>query len=121
MIHIVMYRTPAEKAKGLQHMAPIPPETLFVFPNTPGGQQFHSRNVMETFDICFVDARGEVLECATIVPPRETILTHPETFVVLEAKGGELRRMGIQPGKVVNLVALMEGDTLEDDDDEQST
>jgi uncharacterized membrane protein (UPF0127 family) len=105
-ISIKMLVTPEEKAKGLQHMYPIPSHTLFVFPDVPAGTEFHSRNVREPFDIAFLSFRGEVLDMVTMEPPKATIVAPPKSHLVIEAKEGELSRLGFQPGVVKNVTKL---------------
>lgn len=102
----MVFRTPEEKAMGLQHRPYIENDFLFVFPDTREGGWFHSRNVPEPFDIAFTDADGTVIELWRVMPPEEMVQCPPGTAVALEAKAGNMARWGIVPGNRVNLQAF---------------
>lgn len=90
MINVVLLKGDREKHIGLMGMRPIPPKTLFVFPNVKPGTYFHSRGVYEPFDIAFLDSVGEPIEITEIVPPDGLIAAPPGTCTVVEAKAGTL-------------------------------
>lgn len=106
-LNVVVFSTPEEKAKGLQHMEKIPAATLFVFPDTPPGTVFHSQNVAEPFDVAFVSLSGEVLEVVTLVPPRAVVVAPAETATAIEAQEGFFEKLKIEPGRRFNMVALL--------------
>lgn len=113
-ITVITFDTVQKRAKGLQHMFPIPPATLFVFPDMRAGMQFHSQNVREPFDIAFLSARGEVLDVVTVVPPRAIRTAPPGTFVVVEAAEGELLRLGFEQGRIKNLHKILPPATVDE-------
>jgi len=106
-ISITVFSLPEEKAKGLQFMKPVPPRHLFVFSDIAPGTMFHTRNVTEPIDIMFVSLGGEVLDMVTIVPPRGTIQAPPGTGLAVEAKEGELSRLGMDSGRNVKVSMLL--------------
>lgn len=94
-MRVVVFQTPAEKAQGLIGMKPIPPETLFVFPNMTGGGQFHSQGVLESFEIHFFDREWKPLVWSYVVkPPNGLVRTPLSTKTVIEAKIGTLDAIG---------------------------
>jgi uncharacterized membrane protein (UPF0127 family) len=97
----LVFRTPGEKAMGLQHRPYIENDFLFVFPNVEEGDWFHSQNVPEPFDIAFADKRGLILELWRITPPEEVVECPPGTAVAYEAKAGNMARWGIVPGRKI--------------------
>lgn len=104
---IVLFGTPEARAKGLQHMKPIPPATLFVFPEVAPGTFFHSRNVLEDFDLSFLTARGEVIDTWTMEPPRAVVQAPEHASLAVEAGSGVLCRLGFDVGRTINLSALL--------------
>lgn len=94
-MRFIVFRTREEQVVGLQHMKPIPDETIFIFPGIPPGVEFHSRNVQEPFDIAFLDSKYSVLKKATITPQKETIVSPEGTALVIETREGLLARHGV--------------------------
>jgi uncharacterized membrane protein (UPF0127 family) len=105
-MRIMVFRTPEERAMGLQHRPYIENDMLFAFPGVDSGDWFHSQNVPEPFDIAFTDADGYVIELWRVVPPEEMVPCPPGTAVALEAKAGNMARWGIVPGRKVNVDAF---------------
>jgi uncharacterized membrane protein (UPF0127 family) len=97
-LQVVVFETPQERANGLQHRPVIQDDTLFVFPATPQGSVFHSRNVAEPFEIAFLSSRLVVLSVHRVTPPVQTVVAPPESSMALEAKVGVLPRWGFMPG-----------------------
>ncbi len=97
-LQVVVFDTPEERTKGLQHRWPIEDDTLFVFPDTPEGVLFHSRNVREPFDIAFLSAKLVVLAVYRVTPEAQTITAPRESSMAIEAKAGVLPRWGFMPG-----------------------
>jgi uncharacterized membrane protein (UPF0127 family) len=93
-MRIVVWRTPAEQARGLQGR-PIEPDTLFVFPGVRAGGIFHSRNVLEPFDIGFLRADYSLIGYRTMSPERDVAVLPPGTACVIEAKAGMLQRLTV--------------------------
>lgn len=91
MIRVVLLKSGPERAIGLIGMRPIPPGTLFVFPDVAPGTIFHSRGVLEPFDIAFLDEDGRPILITEIIPPDGLIAAPPGTRTVVEAKRGTLR------------------------------
>jgi len=125
-ISIVNYATPAEKAKGLQHMPVIPSATLFVFSDILPGTTIHSKNVREPFDLAFLSATGEVLDLVTIVPQKAVRIAPPRSYFAVEAKEGELSRLGFEVGRMKRLDMLLPpmarpADLRGDEDQEETT
>jgi uncharacterized membrane protein (UPF0127 family) len=106
-VTIINLDTPEARAKGLQHMSYIAPETIWVFPSIAPGIVFHSRNVAEPFDIAFLDASGLVLEVHTVEPTRGTVQAPERTAMALETKEGEMSAMGIDLDRKLNMTALL--------------
>lgn len=98
--------TPGKKAKGLQHMKPIPEKTVWSFLDVREGQVFHSQNVMEPFEIAFLDEVGRVLSLDTIVPQKAIIAAPKGAAMAVESKDGELTRIGLEVGRKVNVDLL---------------
>lgn len=109
-LNVIVFSTDEQKAQGLQGMKELPERTLYVFPGMNGGAVFHSRNVVEPFDISFLDGNGEVLERTTMVPPRATMACPDGTLVVVESKENELENLGFDIGRRVNLEKLLGAD-----------
>jgi len=104
---IINLDTPEARAKGLQHMSYIAPETIWVFRDIKPGVIFHSRNVPEPFDIAFLDAGGKVLSVHSVEPPRGTVQAPERTAMALETKEGEMSAMGIDLDRKINMVTLL--------------
>lgn len=83
----VWFRTPAEKAKGLIGMDPIPEDTLFVFDPVYEGVTFHSNGVLYPFFIAFLDEDLEVLDIFEVMPPHGTAKAPPGTVMAVEWVG----------------------------------
>lgn len=98
--------TAYKKAKGLQHMKPIPEKTIWSFLDVQEGQIFHSQNVMEPFEIAFLDDAGNVLSLDTIVPQKAIIAAPKGAAMAVESKDGELSRIGFEAGRKVNVDLL---------------
>lgn len=98
MINVVLLKGQREKTLGLIGMSPIPSDTYFVFPNVRPGTYFHSRGVLEPFDIAFLDGTGRPIQITEIVPPDGLIAAPPGTVTVVEAKSGSLRGFRGMPG-----------------------
>jgi hypothetical protein len=62
MIRVVLLKRRKEKERGLIGMSPIPDDTYFVFQDVRPGTYFHSRGVLEPFDIAFLDRMGRPIE-----------------------------------------------------------
>lgn len=90
MINVVLLKGQREKETGLIGMSPIPDDTYFVFPHVRPGTYFHSRGVLEPFDIAFLDGTGRPILVAQVVPPDGLIAAPPGTATVIEAKAGTL-------------------------------
>lgn len=103
---IIPLDTPGKKAKGLQHMKPIPEKTLWSFPDIREGQVFHSQNVLEPFDIAFIDGDGKILLVETIIPQKAVIAAPKGAAIAIEAKEGELARIGFAEGNRINTAVL---------------
>lgn len=106
---VINLRTPEEKAKGLQGMSYIAPETIWVFHNIAPGVVFHSRNVPEPFDIAFLDAAGIVLAVHSVEPPRGVVQAPERTAMAIESKEGEMVALGIDLSRKLNMVTLLGG------------
>jgi hypothetical protein len=91
MINVVLLNGLREKSIGLIGMSPIPPDTFFVFNNVKPGQVFHSRGVLEPFDIAFLNEVGDPISINEIVPPDGLIAAPLGTCTAVEAKAGYLR------------------------------
>lgn len=103
---VVVFQTPAEKARGLQWRPVIEPNALFVFPEVGPGDVFHSQNVPEPFDIAFLDAGGRVLK-RTLVKPPDGLVEAPEgTASALEAKAGRMEGWGMMEGAYTSFSLL---------------
>jgi hypothetical protein len=88
-MNIKVLRTADEKRQGLQHLAAIPADTVYVFVG-PLGSQFHSRNVPEPFDILFLSPTLNMLGRALVTPPDGVIAVPMGAAYALEAKPGVL-------------------------------
>lgn len=104
-MRVVVFNTPEEKAMGLQYQYPIPPNTLFVFPDIPPGAVFHSRNVREPFDLAFLSYDNTVLYASTIKPEDEIAVAPAGTWTAVEARAGWLGNWRFIQGYRVSLPA----------------
>lgn len=84
----IVLRSLEEQAQGLIGMKPIPADTFFVFPNVRPGTIFHSRGVLESFDIAFIDAWGRTIFTKTIMPPHEVVTVPQGAVTAVEARAG---------------------------------
>ena len=107
MMQIMVFRTPKERAMGLQHRPFIENDFLFVFPGVEGGDWFHSQNVPEPFEIAFADRKNIVIEVWHVSPPDGMVECPPRTAVAYEAKAGNMARWGILPGRKVAIPQLL--------------
>jgi uncharacterized membrane protein (UPF0127 family) len=87
-MRIIELHSLKDKARGLIGMNPIPDDTAFVFSHVLPGQVFHSRGVLEPFEIQFRGKDGRVLSRSTITPPHGTATAPPGTDHVVETKLG---------------------------------
>lgn len=100
MIDIVLFKGPREQAKGLIGMSPIPDKTFFVFPGVRAGTLFHSRGVLEPFDIAFANRDGKILKFKRVIPPHGTAVAPPGTDRVVETKAGGLVRLAAESSPI---------------------
>jgi uncharacterized membrane protein (UPF0127 family) len=103
-MRIFVFRTVADKARGLQYRPFIEDDTLFVFHDISSGDIFHSQNVPEPFDIAFLDEDGEILISAQMMPPHDIIEAPSGTTHAVESKAGRLARWGFVPGNRIAVV-----------------
>lgn len=92
-MRIVVWSRPQEQEQGLQGRPWIEPDTLFVFPGARAGGVFHSRNVIEPFDIGFLRADYGLIGYRTMYPEGDVVVLPPGTACVIEAKAGTLRAL----------------------------
>lgn len=102
-MNVVVFETPEERAMGLQYVSPIPPDTLFIFPDIRPGSLFHSQNVREPFDLAFLSMDDIILYKATITPEEGIAVAPQGTWKALEAKGGWFDRWGFLQGYRVRI------------------
>lgn len=88
-MNIKVLRSQEEKKQGLQHLAEIPADTVYVFV-APLGGLFHSRNVPEPFDIMFLSPSLSVLGRSLVTPPDGVAFVPLGSAYALEAKVGVL-------------------------------
>jgi len=96
--------TPAEKMQGLQHLPWVPDQTIYVFPEVYEGDQFHSRNVAEPFDIAFIDANDRVIDLRRMYPPDDLVQAPEGSVTAIETKAGRCAIWGILPGTTFALL-----------------
>jgi len=96
--------TPAEKMQGLQHLPWVPDQTIYVFPEVYVGDQFHSRNVAEPFDIAFIDANDRVIDLRRMYPPDDLVQAPEGSVTAIETKAGRCAIWGILPGTTFALL-----------------
>jgi uncharacterized membrane protein (UPF0127 family) len=84
----VVLSTPAQKAKGLIGMSPIPKDTLFIFTDVGQNSYFHSQGVLHPFEIVFVNKDGTQTEVHSLKPPDDTVNVPPWATVAIEAAEG---------------------------------
>jgi uncharacterized membrane protein (UPF0127 family) len=97
----VIFGTPAEQERGLQHRAAIEPHTLFAFPGIRAGAVFHSRNVPEAFDLAFLSKDWKVLWSGTLVPEADMAAAPAGTALALESRAGMMKAVGLTAGAFV--------------------
>jgi uncharacterized membrane protein (UPF0127 family) len=97
-MRILTMATPAEKMQGLQNLPWVPDQTIYVFPEVYEGDQFHSRNVAEPFDIAFIDADKKVIEVRRMYPPDDLVGAPAGSTFAIETKAGRCAIWGILPG-----------------------
>lgn len=103
-MRIVTMMTPAEKMQGLQFLPWVPDQTIYVFPEVYEGDQFHSRNVAEPFDIAFIDANDKVLDLRRMFPPDDLVRAPEGSVKAIETKAGRCAIWGILPGTTFALL-----------------
>lgn len=101
-MQVLVFETPEEQAQGLQSRQ-IEPDTLFVFPHIKPGTLFHSRNVLEPFDLAFLSFDNRVLEKHRITPTDGIAVAPQGTWTAIEAKAGWLDRWKFLPGYLVQV------------------
>lgn len=99
----VIFATDHDKTIGLQFRRRIEADVLFIFPDIGPSTVFHSENVPEPFDICFLDPLGRVLSVHLLMPPHDLVQAPPGTASAFESKAGSLARWGIVQGSVVSV------------------
>jgi uncharacterized membrane protein (UPF0127 family) len=103
-MRILTMTTPAEKMRGLQHLPWVPDQTIYVFPEVYEGDQFHSRNVAEPFDIAFIDANDKVIDLRKMFPPDDLVKAPEGSVKAIETKAGRCAIWGILPGTTFALL-----------------
>jgi len=92
---------PAERARGLMHVASLPRREgmLFVFPS-PGPVSFWMKNTLIPLDMLFFDESGRLLNVHSNAIPGDltSIPGKGSVLVVLEIGGGLAELYGIEPG-----------------------
>jgi uncharacterized membrane protein (UPF0127 family) len=102
---IIILRTKEEKAKGLQGVKHLSPNTFLIFKDMGPGSVFHTKNCYINIDIIPVDAQGRILSIITAKPNQINIGPMPlGTKHVIETKGGWAKKNKINTGK--NLLYL---------------
>lgn len=86
----IVFSTQHEKARGLIGMKGIPKDTAFIFTDVRPGQIFHSRGVLEPFEIAFFDKDGNKLSAQVVVPEAGTAQAPPGTVKAVECARGTL-------------------------------
>lgn len=89
-LNLIVFRTAREWTTGLIGMKPILGNTVFVFPHVAPGTVFHSRGVLEPFDLAFVDGRRRVLSARRMTPERDVMIAPARTVEAWESKAGVL-------------------------------
>lgn len=87
-LNVIILRTAREWTTGLIGMSPIPADTVFVFMPVAPGTVFHSRGVLEPFDIVFVDSRHRVLAARRMKPESDVMVAPAGAVEAWEAKAG---------------------------------
>jgi len=90
MIKVVNLYTPEQQAQGLIGLKPIPTDTIWVFHSVKPGTVFHSRGVLENFDIECLNNRLECLGIQSVHSPDEVVEVPPGTSFVVESALGVL-------------------------------
>jgi len=100
---LLIMQTPQEKMMGLQYLPWVPDQTIYVFPDVFEGDQFHSRNVAEPFDIAFISGDHKVLDLRRMYPPDDLVTAPQGSVKAIETKAGRCAIWGILPGTTFNL------------------
>jgi len=103
-MRILTITTREDKMRGLQHLPWVPDQTIYVFPEVYEGDQFHSRNVAEPFDIAFIDANDKVLDLRRMYPPDDLVKAPEGSVKAIETKAGRCAIWGILPGTTFALL-----------------
>lgn len=101
-MRIVTFSKLEEMHVGLTGMKPIPADTIYVFPGITWGATFHSKGVLEDFELAFLNTRGEVLLFARLHPEDARIIAPPGTAMAVEGAVGTISGLGF--GKLAELV-----------------
>ena len=106
----------AERRQGMQY---LPATTIqahpiwFVFPE-PTTSGWHMTNVAAALDIVWADSRGYVVKVERMEPAQTGYVSAPQARFALEMAAGEARRLRIQPGTRLSLMAQPSGDIRPD-------
>ncbi len=93
--------TPGQQATGMMWRSRMAPGTGMIFPmSPPRPASFWMRNTLIPLDLVFIGADGRVRNIVGgAVPKSESMLNSAGAVAaVLELKGGEAERIGLQPG-----------------------
>lgn len=104
-VHVHVFETAEDQARGLQFMSPIDPDTIYVFPVVPEGTEFHSVNVREPFDIAFLTEDYFTLLVARMAPEADRIRAPKGSALAVEARAGNLPKWGFRPGRGVATIS----------------
>ncbi len=102
--NVELAQTPAQRQRGLMFRQDLPGENGMLFVQEPGPAVFWMKNTHIPLDILYFDAGGRLLEIVAAAPPCHTPACplYPSASAavryILEIKGGEAARRGIQPG-----------------------
>jgi uncharacterized membrane protein (UPF0127 family) len=97
-LSIVRLSSRQQRIQGLIGLKPIPKRVLFVFPDIPQNQTFHSKGVLEPFEIVFIDKNGIIIEAQLVTPPNETVKAPDGAVTAVEMKGGMLKKLMLEEG-----------------------
>lgn len=93
-MNIITLATQDQKTQGIIGIPTLPSKTLWVFPDMFPGAVFHSKGVLEGFEIYFLDALGNFIAAGWVEPPDALAKAPPGTKTVVEAKGGTFLSVG---------------------------
>lgn len=82
----VIFRTPAEQARGLRGMKPIPAETAFIFPGVKPGQRITAAGVLESFDVTFLNSDYGFIGTWQLDPGAETVEAPAGAALAIETR-----------------------------------